>query len=174
MTALLPPSAPLVRANAPSARCAPPGQLSTLADAATPSRLNPTGGAPLRCTPLRADLDRTPSAPASSGASLAGLTAPTMRPGLGAMHYSSQACSHAMFSLSAPPVLLPLCRYPPVYPPDVERCTSPRFSCTLLSHGCRFASACLTPSPCTSADSALGECGALPFACPAVMFNNQG
>ena len=39
------------------ARCAPRGTLGTLAAAGTPSRLNPAGGAALRCTALRAGLD---------------------------------------------------------------------------------------------------------------------
>jgi hypothetical protein len=61
MTALLPTSTPLSRV----ARCsrslppggAPAGPHVTLANAGTPSRLHPAGGALVRCPPLRAGLD---------------------------------------------------------------------------------------------------------------------
>src|SRR5690242_9374144 len=68
MTALLPPSAP---PRAPPGRQpggAPTGPTVTLADAATRSRLHPTGGAPGG----RVGLDQAPSAPVYSGAEPAG------------------------------------------------------------------------------------------------------
>jgi hypothetical protein len=57
---------------------------STLPPGGSPSRLNPSGGAPLRFSSLRAGLDVDPGVWAvAGGSSPVGVTAPPGRPGLG-------------------------------------------------------------------------------------------